>query len=139
MPSIAILGLGVSKPESRWTQSSSTARRSISCAAASRQSRPSLSRGVRSWTMLTDQPIGDLLAQFASAAPTPGGGSASALASALGTSLLIMVASLPRTRSGSSDERAVLANAAEALRPLTERLTGAIDADAAAYDQVVAA
>jgi formiminotetrahydrofolate cyclodeaminase len=81
----------------------------------------------------------DLLDAFSSRDPTPGGGSASALASAVGASLLMMVAGLPKTRSGSDDDRAALTAAAGALAGLRARLTDAIDQDAAAYDQVVAA
>jgi formiminotetrahydrofolate cyclodeaminase len=89
--------------------------------------------------LLVDQRLGDVLLAFASPDPTPGGGSASALASAIGASLLTMVASLPRTRSGSDEDRAALAAAVEALAPVRRELTGAIDADATAYDQVIAA
>jgi methenyltetrahydrofolate cyclohydrolase len=90
--------------------------------------------------MLADQSVRDLLAAFSSSAPTPGGGSASALASAIGASLLLMVAALPKTRSGSEEEdRSALASAGAALAGLRDQLTDAIDGDAAAYDQVVAA
>jgi formiminotetrahydrofolate cyclodeaminase len=89
--------------------------------------------------LLTDKPLRDLLAAFASPDPTPGGGSASAVASAIGASLLMMVAALPKTRTGSGDERAALAAAATALSRLQQQLTEAVDADAASYDQVVAA
>jgi len=88
---------------------------------------------------LADTPLRDLLAAFSSPDPTPGGGSASALASAVGASLLMMVAGLPKTRTGSEAERADLTAAAAALDAIRARLTGAIDADASAYDQVVAA
>ncbi len=88
---------------------------------------------------LTDQSIRNLLTAFSSADPTPGGGSASALASAVGASLLMMVAGLPKTRTGSDEDRAALASAASALADIRQTLTGAIDADTAAYDRVVAA
>ena len=88
---------------------------------------------------LTDTSLRDALAAFSSADPTPGGGSASALASALGTSLLIMVSALPRTRTGSESDRSALASARHKLTDLRDELTAAIDADAAAYDQVVGA
>ena len=88
---------------------------------------------------LIDQPVRSLLTAFSSADPTPGGGSASALASAIGASLLMMVAGLPKTRGGSDQDRAALDLAAGALAGLRASLTGAIDADAAAYDRVVAA
>jgi len=89
--------------------------------------------------MLRDLPLSDLLDAFSSADPTPGGGSASALSSAIGASLLMMVASLPKTRAGSTDDRAALAAAADAVAGIRARLTAAIDEDTAAYDGVVAA
>ena len=89
--------------------------------------------------MLTDRTLRDLLVAFAAPDPTPGGGSASAVASAVGASLLMMVAGLPKTRTGSADDRAALAGAATALTAVQQQLTEAIDLDAAAYDQVVAA
>jgi methenyltetrahydrofolate cyclohydrolase len=88
---------------------------------------------------LADTPLRGLLAAFSSPAPTPGGGSAAALAAAVGASLLMMVARLPKTRTGTDDDRTALEAAAAALDPLRARLTDAIDADAAAYDRVVAA
>jgi formiminotetrahydrofolate cyclodeaminase len=88
---------------------------------------------------LADTPLRDLLAAFSSPDPTPGGGSASALAAAIGASLLMMVAGLPKTRSGDDDERTALSAAAAALDGIRARLTDAIDADAGAYDGVVAA
>jgi formiminotetrahydrofolate cyclodeaminase len=89
--------------------------------------------------LLVDRPLRDLLAAFASHNPTPGGGSASAVAAAIGASLLRMVAGLPNTRTGSNDERAALAAAAAGLTGVQQQLMEAIDADAAAYDAVVAA
>ncbi len=89
--------------------------------------------------MLVDRPMRDLLAAFASPDPTPGGGSASALAAAVGASLLAMVASLPKTRHGSEADRAALAASSPALDAVRRALAAAIDADSAAYDHVVAA
>jgi len=88
---------------------------------------------------LADTPLRDLLAAFSSSEPTPGGGSAAALAAAVGASLLMMVAGLPKTRTGSDGERAALSAAAASLDGIRARLTAAIDADADAYDGVVAA
>ena len=87
--------------------------------------------------MLTSSPLRDVIAAFASPDPTPGGGSASALASSVGASLLVMVASLPKTRNQSEDDRAALTFAAGALTGIQHQLTEAIDADSAAYDRVV--
>jgi formiminotetrahydrofolate cyclodeaminase len=89
--------------------------------------------------LLADTPVRDLLDAFSSSNPTPGGGSAAALASAVGASLLMMIAGLPKTRGGTVDDRAALASAAAALAGIRQQLTAAIDADTAAYDQVVAA
>src|SRR4051794_41757444 len=88
---------------------------------------------------LADKPLRDLLTAFSSTDPTPGGGSASALSSSIGASLLMMVAGLPKTRSGSADDRAALAAAGGALARIRTRPTAAIDADSAAYDHVGAA
>ena len=57
----------------------------------------------------------------------------------MGASLLTMVAGLPKTRSGSDEDRAALGAAAAALVACARHLADAIDADTAAYDQVVAA
>ncbi len=89
--------------------------------------------------LLVDQPLGELLAAFASRNPTPGGGSASALAASLGAALLLMVGAMPKTRLGTEEDRVALDTAVAALIPIQHRLTAAVDADAAAYAQVVAA
>jgi formiminotetrahydrofolate cyclodeaminase len=83
--------------------------------------------------------VADLLDAFASNDPVPGGGSASALAGALGTSLLLMVAGMSKTKSGVPEETADLAAAAARLRPLRERLIGLVDTDSEAYAAVTAA
>jgi len=81
----------------------------------------------------------DLIDAFASNEPVPGGGSASALAGAVGTALLIMVAAMPKTRTGTAEETADLAEAEARLRPLRNELTGLIDRDSEVYATVVAA
>ena len=81
----------------------------------------------------------DLLDAFASNAPVPGGGSAAALAGALGVSLLVMAASLPKSRTGAPEEATDLAEAAARLRPLRDSLVQLIDADSDAYRAVMAA
>jgi len=89
--------------------------------------------------LLVDMPLRDLLAALASSDPTPGGGSAAAVAGAMGAALLTMVAALPKTRTGSEEDRTTLADAAAALNEIQQRLTVAVDEDTAAYDTVVAA
>jgi methenyltetrahydrofolate cyclohydrolase len=83
--------------------------------------------------------LADLLDAFASNEPVPGGGSAAALAGAIGTSLLIMVASLQKTRTGAPEEAADLAESAARLRPLRDSLASLIDRDSDAYAAVVEA
>ena len=87
----------------------------------------------------SEMALPDLLDAFASNEPVPGGGSASALAGSLGMSLLIKVAGLPKTRTGSPEEAADLSEASARLRPLREALTTLIDDDSAAYSAVLEA
>lgn len=87
----------------------------------------------------TTMALMDVIDAFASNEAVPGGGSASALAGAVGTSLLLMVAGMTKTRSGTDEEIADLAEAAARLRPLRDRLTGLIDKDSDAYAGVTAA
>jgi methenyltetrahydrofolate cyclohydrolase len=84
-------------------------------------------------------PLVDLLDAFASSDPVPGGGSASALAGALGVSMLLMVAGMTRTRTGAPEEVADLAEASARLRPLRDRLVDLMDRDSDAYRGVIAA
>jgi formiminotetrahydrofolate cyclodeaminase len=88
--------------------------------------------------MLIDQPFKRLLDAFSSSDPTPGGGSASALAGAVGAALLAMVAGLPK-KGATDEDRAVLGPAREALLALRDELAALVDRDTAAYDHVVAA
>jgi len=89
--------------------------------------------------VLTSTPLREVIAAFASAEPAPGGGSASALASSVGTSLLLMVARLDKTRNQSDDDRTALTLAAGSLTGIQHQLTSAIDADSDAYRHVVSA
>jgi formiminotetrahydrofolate cyclodeaminase len=81
----------------------------------------------------------ELLDAFASNAPVPGGGSAAALAGAIGASLLIMAAGLPKTRLGTPEERTALDAAAARLKPLRDELAALIDRDSDAYTSVMSA
>jgi formiminotetrahydrofolate cyclodeaminase len=81
----------------------------------------------------------DLLDAFSSNDPYPGGGSAAALAGALGVSLLLMAAGITRTRTGAPEEAADLAEAAAALRPVRDALSALVDADSEAYQAVLTA
>lgn len=81
--------------------------------------------------------VADLMDAFASTDPVPGGGSAAALAGAIGTSLLLMVAGMPKTRTGAPEETADLAEAAARLHPLRDSLLDLVDRDSEAYRQVM--
>jgi formiminotetrahydrofolate cyclodeaminase len=81
--------------------------------------------------------VADLLDAFATTDPVPGGGSAAALAGAIGTSLLMMVAAMPKTRTGAPEETADLAEAATRLHPLRDQLLELVDRDSDAYKQVM--
>ena len=80
-----------------------------------------------------------LLDRFASADPTPGGGSAAALAGALAASLVQMVAGLPKTRTGAPEERDKLEAAKASAARADARLRQLVDLDAEAYNAVTAA
>lgn len=83
--------------------------------------------------------VAQLLAALASPDPTPGGGTAAAIAGAMATSLLVMVTGLARSQNNRDDEKAALANARTALEPITARLMELADADTQAFDEVMAA
>jgi len=89
--------------------------------------------------MLVDRSVRDFLTALASPAPTPGGGAAAALAGALGSALLVMVALHHKSRTGEESERAILAAAAGPLEAIRTQLIEAVDADAASYEAVMAA
>jgi len=88
---------------------------------------------------LTDRSFRDLLAEFASAAPTPGGGSAAALTASVALALLAMVSRMPRTRNGTDEERATLDRIGEDVQRLGAHAVQLVEDDAAAYEAVVAA
>jgi methenyltetrahydrofolate cyclohydrolase len=75
---------------------------------------------------LADKALHDLLTAFATAAPTPGGGSASAVASAMGVALLRKAA-------------AIAGVPQHTLAGIEAQLVDAIDDDAVAYQHVMAA
>ena len=89
--------------------------------------------------MFADRPLPALLDAFSSPDPTPGGGSAAALAGALGAALLAMVAGMTRTRTGTPEDRAALDGARAKLLAARDTLVNLIDRDAQAYDLVVTA
>jgi len=90
-------------------------------------------------TKFADMTVAHLLAALASPDPTPGGGTAAAIAGAMGTSLLVMVSGLATSKNNLDDEKAALAAATSALEPVSSRLIELADADTRAFNGVMAA
>jgi formiminotetrahydrofolate cyclodeaminase len=90
-------------------------------------------------TRFADLTVSGFLDALSSAAPTPGGGTASAVAGAMAASLLMMVAGLPKSRANTDDEKAALAEAAPAIAGVRTELVALADDDSAAFDGVMAA
>ena len=88
---------------------------------------------------LTERPVTELLAAFRSSEPTPGGGSAAALAGAIGASLLAMVAGLPKPQASSDDDVTKLRQAGDRCADLAQQLEWLVNRDTEAYDLVVGA
>jgi formiminotetrahydrofolate cyclodeaminase len=88
---------------------------------------------------LTSLPLADLLDRIAAPTPAPGGGAAAAIAGALGAAVSAMVASLPRTRHDTPDERTRLDLAARDLAAHRVALARLADDDTAAVDALMAA
>lgn len=86
-----------------------------------------------------DSTVTAFLEALASPEPTPGGGTAAAIAGAMATALLMMVAGLPRTRANSDEERSTLRQSRAALGAIRDRMTELADEDAHAYTAVLAA
>jgi len=71
--------------------------------------------------------------------PTPGGGSAAALAGAMGASLLAMTAGLPKSRAATEEDAARLRAAGDRCGQFAAELEALIDRDSAAYNLVMSA
>src|SRR5580765_6846898 len=135
--SIGTIARAASRPASSSTTSWSMDRPSTCCASTPHPSR-TCSRKER-WSMLASKTVPELLDGFSAPTPTPGGGSAAALAGAIAASLLAMVAAMPKTKNGTPEDRAALDAVHPEILPLRAELVGLIDRDAASYDGVVAA
>jgi len=88
---------------------------------------------------LTERRVDDLLQAFRSPDPTPGGGSAAALAGAIGASLVAMVAGLPKSRAATEEDVERLQAAGRRCAAIAGDLTTLVDRDSEAYDLVVGA
>lgn len=75
--------------------------------------------------------LGSFLAALGSAEHAHGTVAAAAFAAAMGTSLLLKAAALPKTRSDSTEDRMVLFDSATALRPVQEQLIETIETETA--------
>ena len=83
--------------------------------------------------------VGPFLDQLAAPTAVPGGGSAAAASGAMAASLAAMVAGVSRGQKNYAEFAPELGDALAKLAALRQELTAAIDADAASYQQVVAA
>jgi formiminotetrahydrofolate cyclodeaminase len=88
---------------------------------------------------MLDLRVHDLLDRFASTDPTPGGGSAAALAGATAAALVAMVGAMSKTRTGAPEERARLDTALGWAREASSRLRSLVDEDSEAFEAVMAA
>ena len=84
-------------------------------------------------------PLDDWLERLGSAAPTPGGGAAAALAAATGAALIEMVVNLTVGKSAYAEHESHVQPIGAQARALRQRALELIDADAAAFDTVMAA
>lgn len=89
--------------------------------------------------LLVKQSVSDVLAAFRAATPTPGGGSAAALAGAMGASLVAMVAGLPKPTAATEEDVQRLRAAGDRSGGIAVELERLVDVDSAAYDLVMAA
>ena len=85
----------------------------------------------------TELTVKQFLDALASANPTPGGGTGAAIAGAMGTSLLVMVTGLAKSKNNTDAEKAALARAREGLMPIATHLAKLADADAQSFDRVM--
>src|SRR5688572_28195585 len=89
--------------------------------------------------MFAEMTVGQLLDALSSSEPTPGGGTAAAIAGAMGAALLVMVTGLAKSRNNTDEEKAALGKARAVLQPLTTDLTRLADADSDSFNAVMAA
>src|SRR5256886_1827616 len=103
------------------------------------QERRQFGRPIAEFQAVQSLPTTELLDRFASVDPTPGGGSAAALAGATAAALVTMVCRMPKTRTGDTRERGRLDEALAQATQAGRRLRELVEEDSAAYDAVVAA
>jgi formiminotetrahydrofolate cyclodeaminase len=89
--------------------------------------------------MITQQPLETFLDNLASAAPTPGGGSAAAVIGAMGAALLSMVCNVTLGKKGQEPVAADMQAVRDQSERLRARLTAMVADDVAAFDGLMAA
>ena len=90
-------------------------------------------------TDFSELSIRQFLATLASSAPTPGGGTAAAIAGAMGAGLAEMVGALTLSREKFAPVHDAMRSISEAARRAREEFLGLASEDSEAYDAVVAA
>ena len=88
---------------------------------------------------LNDLPAPELIERMASGDPIPGGGSAAALAGAMGAGLLRMVVALTSGRPAAADDERELTEIAMGAANCQSELLNLVELDAVAYDGVIRA
>jgi formiminotetrahydrofolate cyclodeaminase len=88
---------------------------------------------------ITELPARELIERLATSDPIPGGGSASALAGAMGAALVRMVVALTSGRPGAAESEPELSEIAIAAATCQSELLNLAELDAAAYAAVVRA
>lgn len=88
---------------------------------------------------LNDLPARELIERMATGDPIPGGGSAAALAGAMGAGLMRMVVALTAGRPGAAEHETDLAEIAVAAATCQSELLNLVELDSAAYDSVIRA
>ena len=89
--------------------------------------------------MITDSTIEKFLDELASAAPTPGGGSAAAIMGAMGAALVAMVCNLTIGKKGYEQHEAEMRDVLAQCEARRARLTAMVAEDVAAFDSLMAA
>ena len=89
--------------------------------------------------MITDSTIEKFLDELASAAPTPGGGSAAAIMGAMGAALVAMVCNLTIGKKGYEQHDAEMRDVLAQCEARRQRLTAMVAEDVAAFDSLMAA